>query len=94
MARMWEIGSHKTTVRMSNGLLSVVYHRTEVVKTTPKSIILNSGGWKTATTKKRMNQASNQFGLGYNVYQKKGKWYVKKGRKVREFTGRKIILKR
>lgn len=23
-----------------------------------------------------MNQASNQFGLGYSVYQKKGEWFV------------------
>lgn len=39
-------------------------------------VILNSGGWRTVTTKTRMNQAANQFGLGYGVYQRKGEWFV------------------
>jgi hypothetical protein len=39
-------------------------------------VILNTDGWKTPTTKTRMNQASAQYGLGYHVYQKAGQWYI------------------
>lgn len=30
----------------------------------------------TVTTKRKMNQAANQFGLGYGVFQRKGDWFV------------------
>lgn len=54
----------------------VFYHQTCVVEFDEKIVKLCTGGWKTATTKTRMNQASNQFGLGYQVSQKKGDWFV------------------
>ena len=38
--------------------------------------MLDTCGWKSATTKTRMNQAANQFGLPYRVYQKDYVWYV------------------
>lgn len=79
MSKTNEIGSHKTSVfTLDDGALCVVYHNTSVVKKKPDgSIELNTGGWRTATTKLRMNQASNQFGLGYCVYQKDFDWYVR-----------------
>jgi len=96
MARYSQIGSHKTTVKanMSRGTLRVTYHSTDVVNVTPKSITLNTGGHFTNTTKLRMNQASRQYGLGYYVYQKKGKWYVQYRGKTHNFRGRSIRLKR
>ena len=54
----------------------VVYHNTPVVKFNGDKIILDSGGYKTLTTKTRMNQAANQFGLGFFVFQKGYDWYV------------------
>lgn len=57
-----------------------VYHRTAVVTVRKdNSIVLDSGGHRTATTKLAMNQASNQAGLGFKVYQKSGDWRVKIG---------------
>jgi hypothetical protein len=48
----------------------------------------------TKTTKLRMNQASNQFSLGYRVYQKDKKWYAEfKGRDI-PFDGSSLVLKR
>jgi len=44
-----------------------------------KTVTLNSGGWRTVTTKARMNQAANQFGLEYTVYQEKDDWFVQIG---------------
>jgi hypothetical protein len=41
-----------------DGALTVVLHKTAVFKKYPDGIIeLNSGGWRTVTTKNRINQA-------------------------------------
>lgn len=65
-----------TTHEPVTGTLSVIYRGTEVVKVKENLITLNSGGWYTATTKLRMNQASNEFNLHYKVYAKRGRWFV------------------
>ncbi len=39
-------------------------------------IKLNSDGWQTVTTKRKMNQTSKMFCLGYSVYQKNFDWFV------------------
>ena len=54
----------------------VRYHWTEVVKCNKDVIILNTGGYHTQTTKRRMNQASDVFGLGFRVYQEDYTWYA------------------
>ena len=48
---------------------------------TSGQIKLNHGGWKTVTTKKRINEASEAFmpgGMGFKVYQDDFEWYVKR----------------
>jgi len=55
------------------------YHETAVVvhdRDNGGQVVLNSNGWRTATTKKAMNQASRQGHLGFDVFQKKGEWFV------------------
>ena len=72
------IGKHATTVTDREDVVTVKYHKT-VVFTWNKihdRVRLNSGGWKTVSTKTRMNQAANQFGLPFRVYQSKGDWFV------------------
>ena len=76
MGQQQRVGTHKTSIVQLEGMTSVVYHSTAVVQFNSDKIILNSGGWDTATTKSRMNQASNQYGLGYEVYQVNFSWYV------------------
>ena len=85
MPRMDRIGKTATTVATENGVTRVTYHKTVVVKFDPGHIVLDSGGWLTMTTKNRMNQASNQFDLGYAVFQEKGRWYVQHGDYTHEF---------
>ena len=52
-------------------------YKTVVVKhRTNGEIVLNSGGYRTATTKLAMNQASNQFKMGFRVFQDAGDWFV------------------
>ena len=83
-----------TSVVCTNGRITVVYHKTRVVDVTPKHITLDTGGWKTATTKLRMNQASAQFNLGYSVYQQKGQWFVSYRGVTRQFDQDEIVLER
>lgn len=92
MATQQKIGSHATTVRQKAGVLSVVYHATEVVKASADTITLDSGGYLTATTKTRINQAANQYDLGFNVSQKARKWsvYMRDGRVIPFVDGMEI----
>lgn len=77
-AQMGRVGRKATTVgtHADTGHTVVTYHETPVVKFNDNEIVLDSGGWKTATTRVRMNQASNQYELGFQVYQKNGEWFV------------------
>lgn len=63
------------------------YHNTAVVKTSKcgKYIWLDSGGYRTATTKMVMNQASHMDNLGFRVSQRYGEWHVWFGERVVEF---------
>lgn len=55
---------------------AVTYHETEVARIDGDTVTLDSGGWRTVTTKRRMNQASKEWGRGFRVYQEKGEWFV------------------
>lgn len=74
MPQMRQIGKHETKVLTKDGYTRVWYHQTAVISFSNKEIILDTGGWKTSTTKTRMNQASSQFDLGFSVRQEKGYW--------------------
>ena len=96
MARQDKIGRHRTVIysTLAGGEIHTIvrYHETPVVIVTPTKIILNTGGWRTPTTKTRMNQAANQWELGYSVYQHKGEWYVDYAGETRAFEGDSIEL--
>jgi len=95
MGQTSQIGKVATTVHTNEqGQTRVVYHNTPVVSFNQKLIVLNHGGWMTHTTKARMNQASNQLGLGYCVYQKDFGWFVRfKGENI-PFEERTLTLER
>lgn len=76
MSQQTRLGKHATTVRNENDETIVRYHETDILKFNDERIELNTGGWFTATTKTRLNQAAFQFGLFFKVYQSKGLWYV------------------
>jgi len=54
-----------------------IYRGTRVCeKLSRGTVTLDSGGWMTATTKKRMNQWFQHYQYPISVSQRKGKWYV------------------
>ena len=85
-----QIGSHKTTVAIdrddNTSKLLITYHNTIVVQVVDdRYVILNSNGYRTATTKRRMNQASLSYKLGFEVYQVNFCWYVSIGDETSEY---------
>lgn len=94
MSKLNEIGSHKTSISVTPKLTSVIYHQTAVVTFNATTIRLFTGGWKSNTTKTRMNQTSNQSNLGYYVYQKNHKRFVNYNGAVIPFDMDRLTLDR
>ena len=94
MASLDKIGSHATSVYTHEDTTYVKYHWTNVVSFNRDEITLNTGGYFTNTTKTRMNQTSNQFGLGFRVYQKNFDWFAEYNGKTFEFLKDELTLER
>ena len=92
MSQQYEIGKHKTRVWSNDNFTFVQYHDTRVVTFNDNIIILNTGGYFSSTTKTRMNQTSNQFDLGYKVYQKNFEWFVDFKDETFEFTNNNDLI--
>lgn len=56
-------------------------YNTDIITIAGNKIILNSGGYKTHSTKKYINR----YIRGAYVYQKNYKWYLQQGNNVRDF---------
>jgi len=93
--RMNQVGRHATTVATGPDRFTfVTYHNTQVVRFNSKKIILHTGGHQTVTTRSRMNQSSNQYALGFRVFQKNFELFVKFKGHQRSFNGNTITLNR
>lgn len=67
------IGANTVEYVRENGDRVIRLHHTDIVTFKPNSdIVLNSGGWKTPTTKDRMNSASPKI----NVQQRNSVWFL------------------
>lgn len=88
-----------TTIETVNGWTRMVYHNTCVAEFRDTSYLepnhpnagriirLNTGGYFTATTKKRMNQFAKMFDLPFKVVQESGVWYAYCPNARHEFEG-------
>lgn len=94
MSQTTTIGNHKTRINKEENKIKVKYWDTNVVTFDDNEIVLNTGGWKSMTTKLRMNQTSNQFNLGFRVSQSKGVWYVSYNNQTTEFENDIFTIKR
>lgn len=69
-----KIANNTYLKRYDDGTIAVRLHQTDIIQYKPNGdIILNSGGWRTVTTKARMNE---YLPRPYGVLQEKGVWYV------------------
>ena len=83
------ISRYQTEVYNDGTGVAVVYHRTTIVRHYTgeplatgmgyalPTIVLRTGGWKSVTTKRKMNQAANEFSLPFQVWQHKHNWWVR-----------------
>lgn len=55
------------------GVRVIRLHYTDIIEIANDRVVLNSGGYRTPTTKERMNRFQDQA----TIYQGKGVWYVK-----------------
>lgn len=77
MPRMDKLSSYKTAYINNDDGGLVIYQQTKIVEWDNNgNVTLNSDDWMTVTTKRKMNQASNQFCLRFGVVQRKGQWFV------------------
>lgn len=76
MSRSNQVGTVATTISNDGVHTIIMYHSTPVVRFNQDEIILQTGGYFSQTTKRRMNQASQQYNLGYDVYQQDFEWFV------------------
>ena len=88
-------GVETTTATDRDGALVGYYRGTPVAQRFGNVITLNHGGWRTRTTKVRMNQFSNHYvDRAYGVFQLKGSWFVviRKEGKVLPFFNQSITF--
>ena len=77
MPRMDKLSSYKTAYINNDEGGLVIYQQTKIVEWDKNgNVTLNSDDWMTTTTKRKMNQASNQFCLRFGVVQRNFCWYV------------------
>lgn len=94
MTQLGKVQGRGTAVVNDENGIEVIYHGTRVVTVKPDgTIILNTGGWRTNTTKTRMNQAANEFGLAYRVWQEDFRWFVEYKGETIPFDDTTITLK-
>jgi hypothetical protein len=74
---MNKLSSYRTTIAGDENGTHVTYVSTRVVSWSARTVTLRNGGWDTVTTRRKMNQASNQFNLDFCVYRDKGETYVR-----------------
>lgn len=68
--------ANNTTARLlDDGGIAIRLHQTDIVTLTPRgTVVLNSGGWLSATTKERLNRYTNA-----GISQRAGVWYMRDG---------------
>lgn len=85
-------GTARTIVKVPGMGTLYTYHKTAVVIVREDGTIrLDSGGWKTNTTLRAMNQVSNQELLKFKVYQRKGDWFVSWQDRELPFTDQMVL---
>ncbi len=68
---------YKTSMSVGkDGEVVVFYYKTAIVIVDKDTIVLNTGGWLTTTTRARMNFVSRELELGYRVFQKQKQVFI------------------
>lgn len=66
-----------TTVTFEDGVSTVTLHGNKIAEVGETWLKLYDGGWRTATTKARLNAILSAHGNGERVFQKDYQWFIK-----------------
>ena len=80
--------SYKTVIFKEENKRKVVFHETVVVSHDLQNgeIKINSGGWRTSTTKSRINAYFKEYVKGFiRLYQSKWEWFIEDNDNVYPF---------
>lgn len=69
-------GRATRVIRNDDNGIAIRYHETDVITYYPDRIVLNSGGYHTATTKARINEALRVLPVYVSLSQTSGVWYL------------------
>jgi hypothetical protein len=71
----------RVLVDRAQGITSVYYHNTEILRVTPRRLRVYCGSWYSATTAARMNEACREFspptGLEWFVSRQRGDYFLR-----------------
>lgn len=82
-----------TTVFQRDNMTCVQYHDTVIVSFNEDRIILSTGGFVTATTCRRMNQAAQDYGLDFEVTIKNKAMQLTYKEKTFDFPGDIVLIR-
>ena len=67
------VGNNTVEYIRPDGTKVIRFHHTDILEfPAPEEVVFNTGGWKTVTTKQRMNEFQNLA----TIIQHKGLWYI------------------
>ena len=69
-----KIGFQTSLVRISDDEVALKHHNTYIVKYSYDNLVIDPNGYRSSTTKRRINEALR--GSGYSVFQKNWEWKV------------------
>lgn len=81
------------TVYHEDGYTCYKYYNTIICKVNDDECILNSGNWRTNSTKKFINRILNYHNFNVQIFQKNFNWYTKYSNRVCDFIDNIIIFK-
>jgi hypothetical protein len=72
------VGNNTVEYERADGTQAIRLHHTDVVTFEPNGdVVLNSGGWKTVTTKERINRYLRaRLHQSLSVYSERGRWWI------------------
>jgi hypothetical protein len=82
----WKSGNTEVTYSPERDASYVMLHGNHIATIGETFIELYNCGYKTMTTKSRLNAILSEHGCGERVFQKQGKWFVSTNSGTVEFT--------
>lgn len=73
------IGNNTLSIIYKDGTEAIRFHSTDVLSVKDGIVTLNSGGWKTNTTKDRINGFLRHFDVPFYIQQRNHQWFIGEG---------------